>query len=349
MIVIHIGLRKSGSTSLQQFLSANETPLRALGVDYPRLGRAGRLGQVAHTNLRCELRRHRNYDPAAGSMDDVGRYWRASTARTMILSCEGFEACPAEEALRLKDAVRRGDEPFRIVMIVRGLMDLMASSYGQRIKFGVDHYDFDAFFESRMREGRVHYIKVAKQWASVFGWKQMRIRALEDPNLANGDLIDEFLTLAGVDPATEAARRFQRPGVANARPGWKILEATRALYDGRHGLPAAHPLASATTYGRDQRQDLGLRAIDIGERRGWNADRGLYFTRAQAQRCLDVYRRSIEALNRRPIDPLPLPLDLDAAGFRARDRLPDVSDIPAADLRAFYDEVAAAAAIPSSA
>ena len=122
MIVIHIGLRKSGSTTLQNFLSANEEALRRIGVEYPRLGRSGRLTQTAHRNLQCELRgRAAIFDPALGTIDDVARYWRDAQAHTLILSCEGFEECATREAERLK-SLARGDEEFRIVLIVRDLV-----------------------------------------------------------------------------------------------------------------------------------------------------------------------------------------------------------------------------------
>lgn len=104
MIVIHIGLRKSGSTTLQDFLSANEMALRATGVEYPLLGRGrGRLSRTAHQNLQCQLRRRRRlFDPAAGTIEDMADYWRRAEAHTLILSCEGFEECPTDEAERLE-------------------------------------------------------------------------------------------------------------------------------------------------------------------------------------------------------------------------------------------------------
>ena len=51
MIVIHIGLKKSGSSSIQAFLKANEDALQGLSVDYPPTGRAAR----AHHNLALDI------------------------------------------------------------------------------------------------------------------------------------------------------------------------------------------------------------------------------------------------------------------------------------------------------
>jgi hypothetical protein len=339
MIVIHIGLRKSGSTSLQYFLSANEDALRGVGVEYPRLGRSGRLTQTAHQNLQCELRgRKAIFDPSRGTVDDVAAYWRRAEAHTLILSCEGFEECPTEEAERLK-VLARGDEEFRIVLIVRDLVSLMPSSYGQKIKSGVSYVDFDRFFDQRIREARVDYFRTAQNWASAFGWETLRIRVLQPEHLLNGDLIDDFLTLADIDADAPLIKRMERPGIVNVTPGWRVLEALRALYGGWHGLDHGHPLADAADHDRNRRQDVGFSAIDVGERLGWNADRGRYLTDEQAQTCLDAYANAVAAINRRATDTVPMPLSLAARGFEPRRRPPHSSQIKADRLRVFYDKV----------
>jgi hypothetical protein len=339
MIVIHIGLRKSGSTSLQYFLSANEEALRRVGVEYPRLGRLGRLTQTAHQNLQCELRgRKALFDPTRGTIADVADYWRRSDAHTLILSCEGFEECPTNEAVRLK-ALARGGEEFRIVLIIRDLVDLMPSSYGQKIKSGVKHYDFDTFFEQRMRETRVDYFQIARNWASAFGWDSLRVRVLDAEHLLNGDLIDDFLSLAGVEPGSPHVRSMERPGIVNVTPGWRVLEALRALYGGWHGLDGDHSLADAADHDLHKRQDVGFRAMEVGERLGWNAERGRYLTREQARTCLRTYSDAVAAIGRFAGDTLPTPPSLEARGFEPRRRIPHSSLIKADRLRAFYDKV----------
>jgi hypothetical protein len=339
MIVIHIGLRKSGSTSLQYFLSDNEEALRRIGVEYPRLGRSGRLTQTAHQNLQCELRgRKAIFDPARGTIADVANYWREARAHTLILSCEGFEECPTDEARRLK-TLARDDEEFRIVLIVRDLVSLMPSSYGQKIKSGTSYLDFDAFFDRRMQEPRVDYFRTAENWAAAFGWEALRVRLLDPAHLLNGDLIDDFLALADIDPEAPITRSMARPGIVNVTPGWRVLEALRALYGGWHGLGGDHVLAGAADHDRDLRQDVGFCAIEVGEAMGWNADRGRYLTREQARACLNVYAKSLAAINRRAGDTVPMPADLVARGFEPRRRLLHSSLIKPERLRVFYDKV----------
>jgi hypothetical protein len=339
MIVIHIGLRKSGSSSLQYFLSANEAALRDAGVEYPRLGRSGRLTQTAHRNLQCELRgRNAVFDPALGTVEDVANYWRRAEGQTMILSCEGFEECTAKEAARLK-TLARGDETFRIILIIRDLVSLIPSSYGQKIKSGVNHVDFDTFFERRMKEPRVDYFQTARNWAAVFGWEALRIRVLEPQHLLNGDLIDDFLAVADIDPDGPFVSSMERPGRVNVTPGWRVLEALRALYGGWHGLDDDHCLANAADHDLDWRQDVGLSATEVGERLGWNAERGNYLTHDQALDCLETYANAVAAINLFAKDPIATPRSLDAIGFEPRRQLLHSSLIKPNKLRAFYDKV----------
>jgi hypothetical protein len=340
MIVLHIGLRKAGSASIQMFLSTNARALAAQGVEYPAIGRLG-TDRTAHVNLVHDLRRKPKFVPAFGGLAELAQHWRASAASTLILSSEIFESCTEEEAARLRDVLRRGSEPFRIIMVLRPLGELMASSYGQKVKYGAETFSFDEFFERRIGEQRIDFFRTAQAWASAFGWASLRLRYLHRDHLFNGDLIDDFLAQAEIED-----RGLTRAPPENVTPGWKVLEAVRALFANRRQLPPDHGLRGAMDYGREQRRVLGNVAMAVGERCGWNADRGRYLTRAQAKRCHAIFTQATSALNRAAGSSLPIP----EADFGGRPFLPSAARIPADDLRAFYDEVAIElAAVPRAA
>ena len=131
MIVVHIGLRKAGSTSIQNFLKVNETRLKALSVDYPLVGRQARNN---HTNLAREIRGLAEFDPEEGSIEELAKVWRRESAATMILSAEALEECETDQGLRLAALRRSADEEVRVVLVIRDLIDLMPSSYAQMVK-----------------------------------------------------------------------------------------------------------------------------------------------------------------------------------------------------------------------
>jgi hypothetical protein len=337
MIVIHIGLKKAGSASIQAFLSANSGALRNLSIDCPEVGTLGK-AKGQHLNLYREIKGSRKFNPAFGTLRELQSYWEQCPGNVMVLSSETFEDVTAEQAMKIRDTFP--SETFRIVIIIRNLIDLMPSSYAQKVKFGLKTYHFDKFFTERMHERRVNYLESAAQWAAVFGWENLHVRLLDRRHLLNGDLIDDFMAIIGLDMNAPAASMLTRPGIVNAAPGWKILEALRALFGGKHRLGKRHPLSQLVhpdlvSY---QRKLIGLKGIEIGERYGWT-DKGLYLTQSQALQCDSQFREAIEALNRSLKTGLPPPDDIGLRDFQPRDFMPKASRIPAEELRGFYDEL----------
>jgi hypothetical protein len=328
MIVIHVGLKKAGSTSIQVFLSDNEEILQKRSVEYPKIGRRG----PAHHEIVGDIKRR----PGIPVLQELSAHWTKSPHATMVLSSEMFEDANARQITALRKLLLNSNknDDFRIVIIVRDLIDLMPSSYAQRTKFGGITQDFDVFFEERMKTRRINYFQTAKRWADVFGWGSIRVRVLDRRYLLNANLLDDFMDICGIR-LMEDEVPMKRPLTCNTSPGWKTVEAVRALFGGRHGLPAEHGLAMAVK----DKDILGLLCIHVGNKLGWNDDRGSYLTRDHAQRCFETYLRNVEAFNKQLLTPIPQPLDLEARGFRPREFLPDATCIPAADLRAFYEEV----------
>lgn len=345
MIVIHIGLPKCGSSSVQNFLRDNDPVLRSMRIHYPHVGRMLRPN---HINLSFEAKGHPQFDPAFGTLTQLAGYRRSVGADVMILSSENLASCKSEHAARMKSALGGLDDTFRIVMIIRDLVQFLPSAYSQEVRNGKRTFDFDTFFEAQQGRRRIDYSETAKRWADVFGWMALRVRVLDPRHLVNGDLIDDFLATAGVDLKAVDLGEFKRPHYTNPSPGWRVQEAVRAVLGGRHGLPPDHLLSGAAEFGRAQREVLGLRAREAGEARGWNADRGRYLSQEQAQRCLGSYRQIIETLNRELPEPLPAPPSLEERGFIPREFMPSAEHIPGDELRAFYDEVAVRLETPVS-
>ncbi len=339
MFVIHIGLKKSGSASIQTFLAANEDALRSVGVDYSPVGRTKR---KAHHNLASEAIVRKRFSAERGTLADLAEAAQKSQAKRIIISSEVFEGCEDHAVEYIKAALAPVGRDFCIVLIVRELMDLITSSFAQKIRYGFHTYDFDEFFESRLNETRVDYFETASRWANSFGWESIRIRPLDARHLRNGDLIDDFLECAGVDINDPLFPPMVRPGLVNAASGWKTLEAIRGLHLGRHGLSPTHPLAILVSNRKVRAEGKAIERVaqDISKQLGWSADKSLYLTRAQAQQSLDIYVSAIEALNERLTIPLPPPRTLDERGFTERAFLPDISRISPVELEVFFDEIA---------
>ena len=335
MIVLHIGLRKSGSTSIQTFLAGNVDALKAMSIDYPLVGRMDR---AAHANFANELLGRDRFRPELGALADLVEHRRRAPVETMVVSTEMFEALPHDAVIGLKDILSGLGEPVRIILIVRDLVPLMPSSYAEKVRYGHKKYDFDRFFEQRRASERVDYYATAKRWADVFGSDSLKTIAL------GPRLIEDFVAAAGLPMQAVA---LPLPGVVNFASGWRVLEAMRSFHKGAHRLPVDHPInrLAAACAGLDRvsahphHVRLETAARSVGDAMGWMADRGAYLTTEQAQWCAKTYDDAVLAMNDHLGCELPLKAGLASRDFVAREFLPNASMIPAADLRAFYDAV----------
>ncbi len=162
MIVLHVGLKKAGSTSLQIFLRDNEETLQKHSVEYPQIGRVG----PAHHKIASEVMKQ----PGGPVIRKLSAHWATSPHTTMVLSSEMFEEADPDQIAILRKLLlgsNKRDE-FRVVIIVRDLIDVVPSSYAQRTKFGVITQNFDVFFEERMQTRRINYFGNGKAVGRCF-------------------------------------------------------------------------------------------------------------------------------------------------------------------------------------
>jgi hypothetical protein len=332
MFLVHIGLKKCASSSIQGFLGSNRRRLKKAGIVYPRFGRSGSMDR-AHHNLANDLLNRAQFVSDLGTVAEALRQSRKWRWKVTVISSEVFEGAEAQHVAELRKILE--DETVRVFMVVRDLLDQIRSSYAQKVRQGKHHFDFDSFFLGRLGQPRVDYFETARRWADVFGWESLHICALD----RNYDIIAELLSTLDLDPASaEKELKLSRTEVQNASPGWRVLEAVRALYVGSHGLEDSHPLVKLARQ-PDKISRVGPNSLAIGQRRGWNTDRGNYLTAAQAKVCFDTYAAAVERLNLHLRRPLPVPLDLSARGFREREFLPTAAHIPPQELASFYDEL----------
>ena len=346
MIVVHIGMPKTGSTTIQHFLRTNDTALRDISIDYTTIGRLPPKSSSVHHHLADELLgRKAKPGRKGGSLADLQRNLASNKNDVIMLSSEEFSLCDEDTIGRFKQVLLTSDRKILIIMIIRDLTDLMPSSYAQTVRYGTMVRNFDKFFDQRIKNDVWNNFAIAARWAGVFGWDSVRVRALNKDSLRGGDLIDDFLESAGLDPDAPDVRNLLRPPRVNESPGWRTLEAVRGYFGGRSDLDERHPIRKiielrARGEGRQgltERRNFGMIAEEIGVEMGWNTDRGQYMTRVQAELCVDTYNIWIDQLNQHLKAKLPAAIDLETRGFITRSFLPDLTHIDPHELAFFYD------------
>lgn len=207
-LYIHIGLPKTGTTALQQFLSTNYERLVERRILYPKsLRRTASLDCAnAHTSVAFSFgacgyseqeRRHwKTWKPIdQADVDAFHRELSSHAIDTCILSCENL-SCQKDirkELGELRSFLSSlADFHIRIVLYLRR-QDLLLESVNlqhitgrqQRTEISRQYHLFD-------------FVALTDMYADVFGAGNLLVRPYERGQLRNGSVIDDFMDIVGV-------------------------------------------------------------------------------------------------------------------------------------------------------
>ncbi|SLN33300.1 hypothetical protein ROJ8625_01561 [Roseivivax jejudonensis] len=213
--VVHIGTEKTGTTSIQRTLDHNAERLAAAGVIWPPIFRDGqdpRAACYAMDDDTIDLRKERRNlttpekiatfraqfeDRFAREID------RGPDARTVLVVNEHLSRMRRpSEVRRLKTFLERHFDRVRVVVYLRRQDRMMRSMYSQVIKVGGTRPNVFPRYEDA-RDGdftTFNYRRIADLWADIFGRAAFEIRVFESARLSGGDVVSDFLRVAGIPP-----------------------------------------------------------------------------------------------------------------------------------------------------
>ena len=213
---IHIGMKKTGSTSIQTWMASNRIALEAAGV---RLIEET-VNDAALRNAACHVamhelgadeeivwpgrwkseRRDSDHDELSEKLENMSR-----KSGLFVYSHEGLYDCTEVHMKALERFLSRYFEEITYVAYIRDSADFFASMYSQKIvnfnkKYG--SIPFSETVDRCMREA----IPFAPDsdfgnlfaWDGVFG-KRFSVRLLESGRLFKGNLIRDFASIVGVE------------------------------------------------------------------------------------------------------------------------------------------------------
>lgn len=323
MIYVHIGMFKSGSTTVQAFMAAAAELLSARNVLYPEVGRGKAL---AHHRLARELN-DLNAPNSQALWREAREFFKVNEDSTIVLSSEGFESVEPE---KLREAL--GNTRTRIVCYIRESTKRLPSAYTQNTKYGFNLANFDQYFDgSQVRTSpKWCYSKLLLPWAVAFGPENVRVRSLEPSVLNGSDLIQDFLSILGLQQneilqLSQAAERF------NVSPGWKTVETLRAVHrhlDKKWSVPERRQNRIVWKHLKSTLDQAQVIARDLG----WS-EQGLYLTRLQNELLVDIHNEETLKMEKLGIDVVMAAIARDPS--LEREFLPDVSHVPPAEVASF--------------
>lgn len=209
-VFLHIGLEKTGTTTIQRVFDRNREYFKEKGFFYPNFD-----GEENHVSLYNYARSEKVIDELriyAGlkTPEDVISYRErfsgafkekllTSGYENVVLSTEHLSSRLTTEAgiARVKRLISSVTSDVKVVLYIRNIIDFFVSSYSTAVKCG-ETRGLDQFCET-LDEYRYQFDKVVQNWSEVFGKENIILREFARDKLVNGDILDDFADVIGLD------------------------------------------------------------------------------------------------------------------------------------------------------
>lgn len=261
-LFLHIGLHKTGTTTVQQTFQAASHLFRRQGLDFIPIGR--HIGGAQH-NLAWEIAGLPGFDAALGTWDDAVAYMEASQHRYFLISAEDLSGISPAAISQLKTKLERFD--VRVIATLRNQVDYLESLYNETGKMFCRE-DRPAFIERALgtMESILDFNLLHANWSNAFGAANLRFLVFEN---LKGDLFGNFCEASGIAAVIDIPD--YRKSSMNLSTSAAFLEANRLFSN------AAAPWTSMETYNEELVDVLNTAALELG----WVKGRDPFFTLAE--------------------------------------------------------------------
>lgn len=197
-VYLHIGTHKTGTTSLQTILSANQDKLRSFGYYYPKSATCADRFTPGH-HLLCwaiTLDDYKEYEEWTGEPVDLQTAWpntlkemNKANEHSFIISSEYFWLLSEDQIQTLKEHLSNYN--VKINICLRRQDQFLMSLYSERVKKG-SAKGFKEFIEE-FRDFCI-YSQYINRWEKVFGQNNITVRAYKKGK----DSVNDFLNHIGL-------------------------------------------------------------------------------------------------------------------------------------------------------
>jgi len=181
--VIHIGAKKTGTTTIQGFLAHNREELRKQGIFYPTCDE-----HVKSRYLQSRWGEYRREIEANCGKDDL-----------VIFSDENLSLSHSYKVWLLKKLTGSLFDDVVVILYLRRQPEFMVSLYNTGVRSG-NKKSFAECLDDPKRKTRLAYHSIVKCW-QIFGKDKLRIRVFDKEEFHDKDLLSDFAHTVGFDTA----------------------------------------------------------------------------------------------------------------------------------------------------
>lgn len=214
ILLIHIGMPKTGTTALQNFLLQNDDKLQKYGWGYPVLSEDeipdmsdiegnGSNGNAIYI-YKASLASSHNQIWKKG-MDVALKHLKN---KNVIISAEGISVNGIEPFIT--DA-KKIYENVKVIVYLRRQDREIESLYNQHIKIGMEYGSFDKFVKSDTNLKKwLDYLAKLDSVSRIIGKENLLVRVYEKQQLIGNDIVTDFLSVLGIPSDQDEWKRIAK-------------------------------------------------------------------------------------------------------------------------------------------
>jgi len=183
-ITLHIGRHKTGSTSIQLFLTKNTKALLEKGILVPISGRPT-TAPNGHHQLAWDIQETGTNTEAYYNLEqEISNF----EGNDVIITSECFDQLTDSEIKTLRSFLSNHD--VRIIVYLRNQIEAIESMY----RTDVTHYEKDLTFWEFLQKtkARHNYRDFLMPWMEIFGRENINVQLYDKNFLVSSDIIEDF-------------------------------------------------------------------------------------------------------------------------------------------------------------
>ncbi|WP_444908840.1 hypothetical protein [Microbulbifer sp. TRSA005] len=166
-IYLHIGTHKTGTSSIQKFMSDNYSNLIKYGFLYPKVAR---VSHGSHHNLQFQITNDPRYKTKLGGWVELLKEINESNCENVVLSCEAFSTLQGGDLMPhyIYSFAQKYRFDIDVICYLRPQYELIESLWLQETKSGQNILSIDDYVTKQLPKPRFNYFDLLRSWSSYF-------------------------------------------------------------------------------------------------------------------------------------------------------------------------------------